>query len=335
MKPHSFRGSSIPSAALCLALLVISTLSFSSARAADGQNPSFPEKPINIESVKYIEAAKGNNVLEGAIFDAKGNLLFCDVTEHKVKVLGPDNEVKTLIEIPDLPVGGIALSKDGRLFMAALDLVKKQGAVLAWSPKTNKIETIVPVKAGFWPNDLVLDKNGGIYFSDFRGSSTSPKGGIYYVDPNDRKITAVIPNLAQANGVALSPDGKVLWATEFAANRLHRVELESPTSASVIGTSIPYRFTGPAPDSMRVDSKGNVYVAVYTQGKVEVFNNRGMPIGNILLPLRNEGKNLLSTSLAIHPDKNELFVVSSNKEKTEPAAIFSARSFAPGQKPEN
>lgn len=48
---------------------------------------------------------------------------------------------------------------------------------------------------------------------------------------------------------------------------------------------------------MRVDGKGNVYVAIYGQGRVLVFNNKGIPIGQILLPEREKGLNLLSTSL--------------------------------------
>ena len=57
------------------------------------------------------------------------------------------------------------LGKDGRLFMAGLDLAKREGAILTCSSDTDKIETIIPVEAGFWPNDLVLAPDGGFYFS--------------------------------------------------------------------------------------------------------------------------------------------------------------------------
>ena len=57
--------------------------------------------------------------------------------------------------------------------------------------------------------------------------------------------------MSEANGIALSPDGKRLWATEFGRNLLHRVDLETATQAAVIGTAIPYQFIGAAPDSMR------------------------------------------------------------------------------------
>ncbi|HEY1215133.1 MAG TPA: SMP-30/gluconolactonase/LRE family protein [Bryobacteraceae bacterium] len=105
-------------------------------------------------------------------------------------------------------------------------------------------------------------------------------------------ITPALPHLAMANGIALSPDRKQLWITEFSRNLLHRVELADATTITSIGTAIPYHFIGPAPDSMPADSDGNLYVAMYGQGRVLVFNKNGIPIGQILLLGRDEGHNL-------------------------------------------
>lgn len=329
----------LPLFPLFIALLLTSIGDCGESRAADVESLSplpYAERSIPAEQAsEYALISPYNNILEGAIFDADGNLLFCDVSSKKVMKLAPDKKLDTVLELPDMAAGGLGLHKDGRLFMAALDLTARKGAILAWSPDTKKLETIIPAEAGYWPNDLVFDNNGGFYFSDFRGSASMPEGGIYYVSPDFKTITPVIANLAQANGVALSPDGKTLWATEFAKNRLHRAELENATTVSVIGSSIPWYFTGPAPDSMRVDSAGNVYTAIYGQGRVLIFNKQGIPVGQILLPERDRGLNLLSTSLAINPDVNDLFVVSSNGDKNQPAKIFRASALAHGQRPLN
>lgn len=279
----------------------------------------------------WITVSPGNNILEGAIFDKNGNLLFCDVSQRKVMKLTPDKKLSTLLELPDLAPGGLALHRDGRLFMAALDLAQGTGAVLAWSPDSGNVETIIPVTAGYWPNDLVFAPDGGFYFSNFRRNNANPAGGIYYVSPDFKTVTPVLPNLDQANGVAMSPDGKRLWATEFAKNRLHRAILTGPASLSPIGAAIPYHFIGAAPDSMRVDADGNVYVALYGQCRIMIFNSSGLPIGQILLPDRENGKNLLSTSLAINPENHDLFIVSNNEETREPAMVFKANALAAGQ----
>ncbi len=44
-----------------------------------------------------------------------------------------------------------------------------------------------------------------------------------------------------------------------------------------------------------------------------VFNRNGLPIGQIVLPDRDKGRNLKSTSLAIRPGHRELFIVANFK----------------------
>lgn len=305
------------------------------AMALPGNGAALPPAEAALDTrmaEEVIEVAPANNILEGAIFDADGNLLFCDVTERKVKMLTGDGRISTLVTLPELCPGGLGIAPDGRLFIAALDLARGKGAVFAWDSGKNVLEMIVPEEAGYWPNDLVFDQKGGFYFSDFRGSSTNPTGGIYYVAPDLIKIESVLTNLAQANGVALSPDGKTLWATEFAKNRLHRMELATPVSSTPIGTSVPYHFIGAAPDSMRVDAEGNVYVAIYGQGRYLIFNDNGIPIGQILLPDRELGMNLLSTSLAVQPNSKHIYMVTSS-EKEKGAKIFHSESVGNGQVP--
>jgi lactonase len=111
-------------------------------------------------------------------------------------------------------------------------------------------------------------------------------------------------------------------------NLLHRIELADATTIGPIGSAIAYHFTGPAPDSMRVDADGNLYVAIYGQGRVLAFNRNGIPIGQVLLPGREQGHNLQSTSVAIRPGTNDLYIVTSDGAGGQGATIFHARSFA-------
>lgn len=196
------------------------------------------------ESKKFAIAGDNGQSLEGAVFDRRSNLLFSDITGGRILRLTPTGKVETCLTLQNLHPCGLALHEDGRLFICAAEPDWKRGAILAVSPDGKHIETIVSASEGYLPNDLVFDRNGGIYFSDFRGTSTDPKGGVYYLSPDFSSVKPVIPNLAQVNGVALSPDGKTLWATEYAKNRLHRVALSSPTESPVNGTKVAYHFTG-------------------------------------------------------------------------------------------
>lgn len=107
---------------------------------------------------------------------------------------------------------------------------------------------------------MVFDRQGGFYFTDFRGYSTNLLGGVYYVSADFESVTPIIRNLAVANGVSLSTDEKVLWVTETNANRLHRIELmQDRTTIAPFGASVPYHFTGHlGPDSCCIDSENNL-----------------------------------------------------------------------------
>ncbi|WP_237561397.1 SMP-30/gluconolactonase/LRE family protein [Frateuria defendens] len=279
----------------------------------------------------WFKASEEGHVLEGAIFDHNGDLLFCDVTAHRVLRLTPDKRLSTVVALEGaLAPGGLAFARDGRLFIAALDIPNDRGAIFAANPDGSGLRAIIPPAAGFMPNDLVFDARGGFYFTDFKGTATEPKGGVYYVAPDLSTIKPVMPHLAMANGVALSADGKTLWATEFGRNLLHRVELAGAATIAPIGSAIAYQFVGPAPDSMRTDADGNVYVAMYGQGRVMVLNRNGIPIGQVLLPGRERGHNLLTTSMAIDPASNDVYVVDSDGDGGQGATVFHAKVFSKG-----
>lgn len=72
---------------------------------------------------------------------------------------------------------------------------------------------------------------------------------------------------------------------------------------------------------MRIDADGNLYVAMHRQGRFMVLNPVGILIGQILLPGRDEGKLLKSTSMAISSKTNECFIV---------AGVFLTKTLAPG-----
>ncbi|CAM5390799.1 Lactonase drp35 OS=Afipia felis OX=1035 GN=NCTC12722_03365 PE=4 SV=1 [Afipia felis] len=276
----------------------------------------------------WFKVSDNGIVLEGAIFHSNGNMLFCDVSGRRVLRLTPDRQLSTVVTLDKLSPGGLAFHKDGRLFIAALDIPHAEGAVMAVNPDGSNLRTIIPPEAGYMPNDLVFDAKGGFYFTDFKGTATEPKGGVYYTAPDLSTIKPVLPHLAMANGVALSPDGKKLWATEFGRNLLHRIELADATTIAPIGSATAYHFTGPAPDSMRADADGNLYVAIYGQGRVLILNRNGIPIGQVLLPGRDQGHNLRSTSMAIRPGTNDLYIVTSDGSGGQGASIFHAKVFA-------
>lgn len=79
---------------------------------------------------------------------------------------------------------------------------------------------------------------------------------------------------------------------------------------------------------MRIDEDGNLYVALYGQGRVLVLNPQARPIGQILIPGRDSGHFRCSTSLALKPSTRELYLLTNDGKRGLGAWVFRARGFA-------
>jgi len=262
--------------------------------------------------------------VEGPSFDRAGNLIFCDIYNGRLLRLTPDGKLSTFFSGSKMRFTGTAVHKDGRVFATDVGT----GSIIALSPDGSSFTTILPSSPDRVPNDLVFDDDGGFYFTDWRGTATNPIGGVYHVSPDYKTVTAVVPQVSMANGVALSPDNRVLWSTEFAAERLHRTDLDA--QGKVTRSHITYNFVGRGPDSMRTDADGNVYVAMTNQGRILVFNPNGIPIGQILTPGRETNHFLKLTSLAFVPGTRDIIMVSWDENGPGGTMLFRARGFAKG-----
>ena len=291
--------------------------------------PPFEKQLQTVEATHLKQIADRPNVLEGAIFDREGNLFFTEIGPNRILRLDKKGELKTLAELGNFMPSGLAFLPNERLLVCGnMDGVSK-GAIYVLNKDGGDTQTILDASAGYIPNDMAITSNGGIYFTDFRGNLTDPSGGVYFIHPNLRKIDKVLGNIANANGIALSPDEKVLWVGDYGRSILFRIDLEDAAHFDRIHSTPVYYFTGRGPDSMRTDSEGNLYVAIMSQGRVLVFNQRALPIGQILLPARDKGHNLYSASLAISPNSKDMAIVAMD-DLGKSSNIFKTKAFSQG-----
>jgi gluconolactonase len=128
------------------------------------------------------------------------------------------------------------------------------------------------------PNDLTLDSQNRIYFSDprygnrdtmeIRDEQGRTVEGVYRIDP-DGTVTRVIGReVERANGVLVSPDGKFLYVADNnnnadgGARKLWRFSLRGDGSVDVASRTLVYDWgTGRGPDGLKQDRKGRLYVA--------------------------------------------------------------------------
>ena len=275
-------------------------------------------------------AAPGLNILEGLAFDRAGTLYLCNTPMGRIFAVDlRTRSVRLLCQLPQgLMPSAIKLHRDGRLF--ATCVVNGTGGCLAvLSPEGELLDRLVE-NEGHLFDDMVFDARGGIYLTDLGGSIANPTSGVWYLAPGAREPHQMAGGMVSSNGIALAPDGNALWVTEYGRGLLHWIELgREPGRVEAVGSRIPYRFSGlEGPDSACIDAGGNLYVALCGQGRFLVFNPMGIPVGQVLIPGREQGRMLKSTHPQIRPGTRELYLCSADM-RTGESAIFRTEALAP------
>ncbi|RPD96795.1 SMP-30/gluconolactonase/LRE family protein [Candidatus Pantoea deserta] len=295
-----------------------------------------PEADRNLQTVdaeKWLQVTDATTVLEGPSFDRQGNLLLTDVFKGQIIKIDPQRRQSVLFEDVHLAPSATAIGQDGHIYVAAGHKDDSSGEIFSLDGQGQNRRVILSADRKYQPNDLVLDKQGGIYFTDARGNSGDRSGGVYYISPGEKTISPVLTHLSGANGIALSPDGGTLWVVEFSAGVLHRLVMKNASEVEPFGETVAYRFNSPAPDSMKADNKGNLYIALHGQGRVIALNSNAIPVGQITIPGRDKGEFLRTANLAIRPGTHELYILSSgDAEHHSGAAVFRSNSLGKGQK---
>jgi gluconolactonase len=121
------------------------------------------------------------------------------------------------------------------------------------------------------PNDVTVDADGRIYFSDPRYGSREGMEmdveGVYRIDPDGKVKRVIGREVERANGVLVSGDGKYLYVADNnndrlgGARKLYRFDL-SAGEVDVKSRKLIYDWgKGRGPDGLKQDEKGRLYVA--------------------------------------------------------------------------
>lgn len=263
-----------------------------------------------IEAELWVQISPDSNLrIEGPAFDREGNLFVTSPRHGLVFKITPQKQISTIFNDARINNIGCAIHKDGRLFLAC-----GTGELFTLNPDGSHVNYITPRFSGKPEklNDLVFDSKGNLYVTDFTGTVPNPTGGLYRFSSDFSKVDPILEHLAGANGISLAPEGNVLWVGETFRNAILRIALEEDgvTISPHDGVCYAYYGTGApgGPDSNKVDVVGNLYQCIQLQGRVVVLNAHGIPVANVLIPGRDEGKHLRTTNLAFKPGTNEGYI---------------------------
>jgi gluconolactonase len=214
-----------------------------------------------------------DSFLEGPVFDAAGNLFVTDIPFGRIFRIDPAGEWEQVAEWAGEPNGMKFLNDrellvtDYRNGLMVCDIAT--GTVRPFLERRNS-ERFKGV------NDLTFDSRGNLYFTDQGQTGLhDPTGRLYRLRP-DGRLDLLLANVPSPNGVALSPDERVLYLAVTRGNQVWRVPLLDDGSVAKVGAF--FTSYGPSgPDGLAVDQQGRVIVANPGLGRVWVLNPRGEP----------------------------------------------------------
>jgi len=284
-----------------------------SVYADDAVEPVTPAIPGVTAGGIIIELIKdGFEGTEGPITLPDGSALFTETRANRITKIAPDGSLSTFLENTN-GANGLAFNANEEL-IAVQTLKPKVGIIYPVGKEKTFAENFegAPFQR---PNDLVLAKNNGIYFTDI-GTRPSPENpnppastpGVYYISP-DGVLKRIANDIERPNGIQLSTDEKVLYVANTAGEYVLAYDIANDGSvgtkknfAKLAGWSKDDKDVwSSGADGLAVDAEGRLYVA--SNAGIEVFTAKGEALG--IIPLPKKPQNLAFAG----KDKKTLYVV--------------------------
>jgi gluconolactonase len=240
--------------------------------------PAVPP-PDSPRSPGVVRVAGDLGYVEGPVWSKQGFLIFSDMLAQRILRLSTAGHVGDYRSDSN-GANGNALDTQGRLYSCERD-----GRRVVRREKDGRITVIASRFEGKRlndPNDVVVRRDGQVYFSD-----SEPKDslqhfelgypGVYHVTPQGK--ISLVAKMSRPNGVTLTPDGHTLYIADTMERKIIAYDLD--TNGNPSRQRIFISGIDGGPDGLRVAASGNVYIAA--RG-IAVYSPAGKLIQTIELP---------------------------------------------------
>lgn len=304
-------------------------------------DPSFARYRIFSSTLEQV--ATGMRWAEGPVYFPEGRyLLVSDIPNNRIMKFDENDNTFTVFRSPSNYANGNTRDRQDRLVTCEHSVTRR----IVRTEKNGKLTVLADSFEGKRlnaPNDIVVRSDDTIWFTDplfgingeWEGSRASPEQAttnVYRIDASGR-ISAVITDLVNPNGLAFSPDETKLYVVECKGtpNRsIWRYDVAADGSVSNKTKFYDAADFG-ALDGFRVDRDGNLWVGYGSNGALQeeptevgirkvyelkgkpedldgvlVLNTDGKPIGFIRLPERCANLEFGG------PKRNRLYMASSH-----------------------
>jgi len=279
-----------------------------SVQAADTVTTAIPNVVAAGTKIEFIK--DGFEGTEGPITLPDGSALFTETKANRITRIAADGTVSSFLENSN-GSNGLAFNSKGELI--TVQNLKPRVGIVYPAGHEKVFADQYEGKPFQRPNDLVLDKRGGVYFTDIGITPKADKAeparpAVYYITP-EGKLTRIANDIERPNGVQLSPDEKTLYVANTAGEYILAYDIAADGSvgarrnfAKLDGLQkTEAGGISSGADGLAVDTEGRLYVA--SNLGVQVFNAKGEVLGVITVPQKPQ--NLAFAG----KDKKTLYVV--------------------------
>lgn len=220
------------------------------------------------------------NNIEGPAFDENGNLYVVNFErDGTVGLVKPNGDAELFITLPEgSTANSIQFDSKGAMYLAdftghnvlIVDMKSKQVSVYAHHDGFNQ------------PNDICINKKDQIFASDPNWKES--KGKLWRIDKGGKAVL-LTDQMGTTNGIALSPDEKVLYVNESVQRKIWKFNLDE--KGNIANKTLFAEFPDFGFDGMKCDAEGNVYVTRYGKGAIAVLS----PAGKLIREVPLKGKN--------------------------------------------
>lgn len=276
---------------------------------------------------------------EGPVVDRQGNLFFTTLSGGKILSL-PANVAEHYVAQDTRPYSyvnwaeaicpnGQAIHPNGEHWVCE----SSTGQISIYSTAGTVSRVLVEkICAGLpfsTPNDLILDSNGNLYFTE----SVRENGKVFFVG-HDGTEKRIADNIDYANGLALNATEDTLYVAESYGNRILAIPVGAAADITERRTfaDLPQHPSGDPtrnlPDGLAVDKEGRVWVAHYGMQAIQVLS----PGGELLFTI-DTGLPLTSNLTFVQDSASEKkLLITGGFAEPGPGAVMLATVYFP---PEN
>ena len=234
---------------------------------------------------KVSKVHGGFQFTEGPTYDGK-HLYFSDIPNDRIMRTDLKGNLETFMESCG-HCNGMMFDGNSKLIACRMD-----GELISIDTASKLIKSLLSKYQGNRfnaCNDLVIDKTGGIYFTDPRYRAPDPwpqaKEAFYYRS-NKGEVTRLGDDLAAPNGIILSPDEMTLYVVPSMQKQVYAYSVKSP--GMIANKRVLYEIKQPAEkensggDGLSIDVQGNLYLT--TDLGVQVVSAQGKLLGILSFP---------------------------------------------------